>query len=642
MSERIDWLVENLNIWTKAYDEGHPMISDAEWDSYYFELVRQELEHPEKVRNDSPTRKVIYQTVNELEKVTHNHPMLSLNKTKDKAEITKFLGHQIGIAMAKMDGLTCSLTYKHGKLVAAETRGNGEVGENILHNAVTIPSIPHTLLEDINITIDGEVICTYDDFTQFSDTYANPRNFAAGSIRLLDNKECQTRHLTFVAWDIIGSTFGTLSSKLSYLAEIGFTIVPYALIENEVDEEGAYDYIANMCQTMSYPIDGLVFKYNDCAYYEAQGRTDHHFKGGLAYKFYDEEYETTLRDIEWSMGRTGQLTPVAIFDPVDTGDSIVERASLHNLSIMKGLYDGDWVSGLKVSIFKANQIIPQVSKVEPGIEGEAKRLDCKFCPICGEPTVIKDNDGVKTLWCENPTCEGKLINQLDHYCGKKGMDIKGLSVATLEKLLDWGWIANIYEIYSLDTFRKEWIKKEGFGEKSVDKILDAIEKSRECTLDKFIAALGIPLIGNRVAKDIIKHVKTWTEFRTLVKNKFDFSEWDSFGPEKCSAIWNYNYTFADRIANAYLTIAEIEEETNTSLNGLTFVITGKLSGGSRDKYKAAIEAAGGKVASTVSSKTDYLINNDTESTSSKNVKAKELGKPIISEQEFIEMFNIKI
>ena len=355
--------IKCLNAWTKAYDEGRPMVSDKEWDDWYFEVVEYEKAYPHCIQPDSPTQAIHFEEVSELKKVKHNHPMLSLNKTKDIEEVKSFIGNHPYVTMAKMDGLTCSLHYEGGKLVSAETRGNGEVGEDITHNAMVIPSIPKRITYKEPLTIDGEIICTYTDFENWKEEYKNPRNFAAGSIRLLNSKECANRKLTFIAWDIINDiNVNFLATKLSTLEGLGFLVVPYfaGLIK-----EGHIDNIEQEIEDIKiissdYPIDGIVIKYDMIDEYEAAGRTDHHFKGGLAYKFYDEEYETRLKWIEWSMGRTGVLTPVAIFEPIDIDGSTVERASLHNVSVMRETLGEKPFQGQKLKVAKMNMIIPQI------------------------------------------------------------------------------------------------------------------------------------------------------------------------------------------------------------------------------------------------------------------------------------------
>lgn len=629
-------LIDKLNVYTKFYDEGHPVISDKEWDDMYFKL--QNLENEYNIYfEDSPTLNISYQVVNKLNKVEHSHPMLSLDKTKSIDTLKSFVGNKSYIVMGKMDGLTCSLTYRKGRLVAAETRGNGIVGEDILHNALQIKNIPNRIpFDDEEYVIDGEIICDYKTFKNFSSEYKNPRNFAAGSIRLLDSKESSMRGLSFIVWDCVKGLESqtSLSGKLHILRKnFGFNIVPYVVHGNRTMEE-YIEYIKKTCQDMYYPIDGVVIKYNDIEEYNAAGRTDHHFKGGIAYKFYDEEYETTLEDIEWTMGRTGQLTPVAIFTPIDIDGTEVSRASLHNISIMKELGLSHY--NCKISVYKANQIIPQISQV---IEDNSQEVIVypSICPICGCATSIhKDNDS-EVLYCDNPDCEGKILNQLDHFCGKKGLDIKGLSKATLEKLMDWGWIENEKDIFMLFTHRTEWIKKPGFGVASVDKILAAIDTASETTLDKVIAAAGIKEIGSRVAKDIAAHYDTWADFR----KETNFLKIDGIGEVMNDNLINFVYKDIDYIVEHYLDIkSNQKEEVNNNLEGKVFCITGKLKHfKNRTELQADIENKGGKVVSSMSSKVTHLINNDNTSTSSKNLAAQRAGIPIITEEEYLQMNN---
>lgn len=650
---------------TVAYDKGTPLISDETWDDMYFWLDNWLKTHPGEL-DDTCLDQIYFKEVSKLNKVEHNHPMLSLNKTKDLEEIKAFCGDKDCIAMLKMDGLTCSLLYEDGKLVRAETRGNGYVGEDIAHNAKVIPSIPKHIDYKGTLVVDGEVICKYDDFEPFAAQYKNPRNFAAGSIRLLNSEETYSRHLTFVAWDCIGAikttyaekdgvklmcyneVIKTLFDKLSFLQEQGFEIVPRMKVNYSIKHptmdlntriQTHIEMLQHVAQVNNYPIDGLVFKYNDCDYYDSLGSTAHHFRGGLAYKFYDETYETILRDIKWTMGRTGVLTPVAIFDEVDTGDAKITRANLHNISIMEELGLDRWYDGLRIEIFQANMIIPQVKCICEGQpEGPKYPFELEKCPICSAATEIRQINDSKELICTNPECQGKLINRLNHFCSKKGLDIKGLSKATLEKLIDWGWISKLMDIYTLSLHALEWRGKPGFGPKSVDNILAAIETSKNTTLEKFISAIGIPLIGNNVAKEIVKHVHDYSEFRDMVTDHYPFYKWDSFAEAKSEAMWNFDYTEADEVYK-FLKIATNElSATANDLQGKTFVITGTLKNyKNRDELKQIIEAHGGKVVNSISGNTSYLINNNVESTSTKNKAAKERGIPIITEDEFAAM-----
>ena len=363
---RINYLVDTLNEYTKLYDEGHPAISDKEWDDLYFELVNLERDWPQWIREDSPTQDIYYRVVSGLNKVKHNHLMLSLDKTKSISQVESFVAKYPAagcIAMLKMDGLTCSLKYENGYLVQAETRGDGEIGEDITHNALIIPSIPNRIPCGIDLTIDGEIICKLNDFEPFAKDYKNSRNFAAGSIRLLNSNECFKRNLTFVAWDCITDVRPTLRKKLDFLDRQGFITVPWAMKSGSDSVENVIEFLSNEAVDYSYPIDGIVFKYDDCATYSSLGNTAHHFNGGIAYKFYDDLYDTTLKNIEWTMGRTGVLTPVAVFEPVEIDGTIVERASLHNVSIMKEILGKPYI-GQPIKIFKANQVIPQIAEAE--------------------------------------------------------------------------------------------------------------------------------------------------------------------------------------------------------------------------------------------------------------------------------------
>ena len=649
---KMEHLIKTLDYYTKLYDMGTPAITDAEWDKMYFELADLERHYPSLIRVDSPTQKIKYEVVSELKKVKHEYqPMLSLDKTKDIEDIKDFIGDRNWIAMLKLDGLTCRLTYEDGYLVRAETRGNGIEGEDVTHNAMVIPSIPKRIDYLPTLVVDGEMICFNNDFEQFKNDYANSRNFSAGSIRLLDSKECAKRKLTFVAWDIITkcpeNITPVLSEKLEWLYRRGFLVVPSLTpFEVETIDEAVW-FLQNSAKANGIPIDGLVFKWNNCAEYESAGRTEHHFRGGLAYKFYDEEYETTLLDIEWTMGRTGVLTPVAVYKPIEIEGSECNRASLHNLNTMWDLLSYHPYYGQPIWIYKAHQIIPQISRSEYSANG-SEPIELKvpnYCPVCGGVTCeIESDTGTIELFCVNPDCSGKLINVLDHFCGKKGLDVKGLSKATLGKLIEWDWVKNIKDLFYLHQYRREWINKPGFGEKSVDNIIAAFEKARHCTLEAYISALGIPLIGSAYAKILAKQFKTYTNFRNAVAGDFDFSSLEGFGEAKHKAIVNYDYYIADRLYDMnFVEIIADEPEPEISaspLDGKIFCITGKLHGyPNRDALKNYIVSLGGKVADSVSGKTSYLINNDINSTTGKNKKAKELNIPIITEEKLEEIIN---
>lgn len=646
VSNKIRELIEYLNYHTKCYDEGKPEISDMEWDIKYYELDKLEKEYSIYF-NDSPTQSISYEVVNSLEKVAHNHDMLSLEKTKALNEVKDFLGNVPYLAMCKMDGLTCSLKYENGYLVSAETRGNGKVGENILHNAKVIPSIPKQIPYTGTLVIDGEIICTKEDFKEFENEYANPRNFASGSIRLLDSNECSKRKLRFVAWDVIEGLEDSdfLTDKFVTLSEFGFTIVPYYAY-NDCEEE--INKLTLEAEKLYYPIDGIVFKFDDVEYGRSLGQTSHHFKNALAFKFTDDTVKSNLTGIDWTMGRTGVLTPVAEFKEIELEGSTISRASLHNLSVLWDTLGEKPYFNQEVEVFKANMIIPQIKSAIPFEECEDEFIGFinipSVCPICGKPTTQKTDLLSTFLMCENPSCEGKLINRLDHFCGKKGLDIKGLSKATLEKLIDWGWVSSYKDLFELKNHRAEWVKMPGFGVKSVDNILNAIESGRECELPAFIASLGIPLIGSTASKEIVKVFPDWNSFIAAVESNYHFWDIPNFGFEMHSAITRFDYTEAKFLYDNYLVVNATQpqsSEVDSTLDGLSLVITGKLNHfKNRDELKALIEARGGKVAGSISGKTSYLINNDVNSSSSKNMSAKKLGVPIISEDAFIEMFGL--
>ena len=636
--------IEELNNATEAYDEGTPFMTDEEWDCKYFDLMAMEKQLGYVLPN-SPTQKIHFsEKVSELQKKEHNHTMLSLAKTKDISEVKNFLGDKEFLAMCKMDGLTCSLTYENGHLISAETRGNGHIGEDIFHNAMKIKTIPKHIDYKERLIVDGEIICTFEDFKDFQEEYKNPRNFAAGSIRLLDARECSKRQLEFIAWDVIagvGEHLDSIEERLEFIEDFGFTIVPYMQEKYKGLGENSVECMRMVAAQKAYPIDGLVYKVKSAKERAKMPATSHHLGGAIALKFADEEYETTLNGISWTMGRTGYLTPVAIFAPIDDGDSIIERASMHNVSVMEELLGSPYLSQ-PIKVIKANQIIPQV--VWGNKEGANTSIKLQIpttCPVCGARTqIVTSASGVKNLYCTNDYCSGKIINRLDHFVGKKGFDIKGLSSATLDKLVAWGWINTLEDLFKLHPFSKEWSNKPGFGKKSVDKILRAIDDARVITLDKFIAALGIPLIGSTISKEICKHFETYEEFKEAINNGYDFTQWNGFGTEMSNALLVFDYSEADIIYDKYLVVSNPHYSTEAQENlDITVVITGKLNNfKNRDELKEKIELAGGKVVGSVSTKTDYLINNDIESTSSKNLKAKELGVPIITEEDFCAKF----
>ena len=645
--EEIKHLTKILNEYTEAYNNGCPVISDSEWDTLYFRLAELEI-CTGYCEENSPTQKVIYSSVTELKKVEHNHPMLSLEKTKSEEEVFNFFGDKHYVAMAKMDGLTCSLLYENGRLIRAETRGNGLVGDDVTHNALVIKTIPKRINYKNRLVVDGEIICDKKTFEEnFSTLFKNPRNFAAGGIRLLNGKQCEARKLKFVAWDVIEGfeNSNSLFGNLCDLCDLGFTVVPFF---SSMTKNFSKDLILDEVEANHYPIDGLVFKFDDIAYGKSLGATDHHFKNAIAFKFVDEIEESKLITIDWTLGRTGILTPVAVFEPVELEGTTVQRASIHNLTILKDTFHGlPWV-GQAVKVYKAHMINPQILEADDAGDflhyPELPFLEVPtVCPVCGGHTEVKCDVATEFLVCANPDCEGKLINRLDHFAGKKGLDIRGLSKATLEKLIDWSWVEKTSDLFKLHNYRNDWINKPGFGERSVDNILHAIEEAKVTTLDAFIASLGIPLIGKAVAKEVIKLFPTYEEFRAAIEEGFDFTQLDGFAEAKTNALLEFDYKEADYIFENFLKIFrnEIITTNDSNCKDLKIVITGTLHNfKNRDEFKNEIEKRGGKVVNTITKSTSFLINNDINSTTSKNKRAKELDVPIISEQDFINKYFI--
>ena len=656
--QRIKELVKLLNHYRdEYYNRQNSEISDFEYDQLYDELSELEQETG-FVMVISPTQTVGYEVKSELTKVKHNHPMLSLDKTKDVDDIIKFLDDKDGLVMPKMDGLTCSLRYLNGKLVSAETRGDGEIGEDILHCAKTIKNIPLYIDYKDELIIDGEVIISYDDFEKINSTlpkdqkYKHPRNLASGSIRQLDSKIAAERNLKFIVWKVVkgcnNSTFSECDSnsffdRLTFAELMGFDVVgSYGLPAFYRDEqiiEHAIDTIKKWAKDNSYPIDGCVFSYDDIAYGDSLGATGHHLRSQYAYKFYDELYETKLLDIEWTMGKTNILTPTAIFQTVNIDGADVSKASLHNISIIKKL---GLTNNCTVRVYKANQIIPQVNSCLQ--DGDSAIEIPEYCPICkGSTKVVKENES-EVLMCTNPNCTGKKIALFEHFVSKKAMNIEGMSEATIEFLINKGWIHTFKDLYHLSEHKAEWQKCDGFGKRSVEKILDAVEKSRNVKLDNFITALSIDGIGKSTAKAIAEffHYDFLNWYHNGVSQPFDYASFDGIGKTMCDDIQifcAYNKVMiADLADEMTFIIEEKKQNDGVNLDGKTFCITGSLNHfANRDALIADIETHNGKFVSSISTKCNYLINNDSTSLSSKNKKAQALNIPIITEEEYLQM-----
>lgn len=634
-------LINFLNHHTQLYNSGNPEISDQEWDNKYMMLKDLE-ESTGLIYPDSPTQHIEYETKSGLNKFNHeNYPMLSLDKTKDIDNFYKWINNRPVVIMAKMDGLSCKLIYRNGELVLAATRGDGEIGEDITHNAKVISNLPvHIACQD-EVIIAGEVVCDDIAFMQFAEEFKNQRNFAAGAIRLLDSRESASRHLSFHAWDYLNSPAETFAERLIAIKNMGFAIIPSTLV-NETNTTELNDTILSIredCSKFGLPIDGIVARYNDIAYGESLGETSHHPNHSYAFKFEDEIVQTQLKDIEYEPSRNGIMTPVAIFEPVNLLGSTINRASLHNISIMKQILGERPYVGQELKVIKSNMIIPQIIWAAPIPEYEEFKDEPDWiyldvdCPYCGRLLTISTSEtGVETLVCNNEQCPSRINNQLDYFCGKTGFDIKGLSKATLDKLVDWGWIEEKADIFKLAKYRNEWIQKPGFGPKSVDNILNAIESRRTIDLPHFIASFGIPGIGLNVAKELCTHIHSLHEFYQIMDGTIDCTEWDGFGRAKRNAIMCAPLDDIQKIA-ACVQITE-PETVSVVPTELTVVITGKLKAGSRANVKKQYEAWGVKVVDSVSSKTNYLIANAPE-TSAKYKKAQELNIPIVTEDEFV-------
>lgn len=645
--ERIKELTKELNRYRNSYyNDSKSLISDYEYDNLYDELEKLENESGISFAN-SPTKTVGFEVKSELKKVKHSHPMLSLDKTKSVEELKRFIGNNDYVLSCKMDGLTILLTYEDGFLVKAETRGNGEIGEDVTHNAKVFENIPLTIPHKGHFEVEGEAIITYDDFEKINDKlleenkYKNPRNLASGSVRQLDSKISSQRHLKFVAWKVPTNISNCFSDNLNYLNKLGFTVVPYVATNDTEHLEWLIEDRKLCAKKLSYPIDGLVLTHDDIKYGESLGMTGHHPKHSIAFKFYDEEVVTALKDIEWSMGKSGNLTPVAIFEPVEIDGTIVERASVHNISILTKL---DLQIGDEITVYKSNMIIPQIRENLSAKNRESYVKIPAFCPICNSSTEIKQDNDSKVLICTNPSCKGKLLGRLSHFTSKKAMDIDGLSEETLKKFIELGWLNNISDIYNLPEHFDELSKMNGFGKKSVQKLKSSIEKSKNVDLQHFIVALSIPNIGTAQSKILAKEFQTWEEFYNAGIGNYDFSKLESFGEVLNNNIhtWFKTMYTEDGIKELlekikFKTENNINNESNL-LKDKTFVITGSLEHyKNRSELQTIIESFGGKVSGSVSKNTFALINNDINSNSSKNKKARDLGVEIISEKDFNEL-----
>ena len=652
-------IVDRVNKLNKAseayYNTGQPIMSDIEFDNKLEEL-RQWEEETGIVLSNSPTHNVGATVLDNIKEVTHKTQMLSLEKCHSTEEIVKFANNHNLVASVKLDGLTVRLTYKDGDLILAESRGNGVVGSDVTEHVKQFTNVPLHINKEGTYIIDGEALIKLDDFAEINKNgeYKNSRNLAAGTLSSLDTSVVKDRKLSWYAWEVVeGDSDNSFYKRLLNAQNLGFNVVPcYNITINEFNQLQTHiDNFINIAEKENLPQDGVVFKFDDVAYGKSLGNTSHHFRNGIAYKIFNDSVETTLRDIEWSCGKTGILTPVAIFDSVDIEGSEVSRASLHNISVMEEIMDSPWV-GQKIGVYKANLIIPAIRWAEQLNYDNQNSSNKQFfdipsvCPICGASTkIIRDNES-SVLYCTNDNCKGKLLGKLIHASSKNALNIDGLSESTIEKFINLDWLNSIKDIFYLSDHENEMKALEGFGKKSVEKLLNSIEESRNTSLERFLYALSIPLLGKTASKMIAEAVDC--DFDTFIDEMtIKGAEYFRYLPgvgdtliNSLNTYWKNHYSDIVQLANEFKFEKPnlILDEVPNTLQGKTFVVTGLVNHyKNRDELKADIVAHGGTVASSVSSKTSYLINNDVNSTSSKNQKAKSLNILIISEEEFLSM-----
>ncbi len=643
---RIDFLTEKLNEASRAYyTDGVEMMTNYEYDAMYDELLALEDETG-YIRDDSPSINVGYETAAGLPKIVHEKKMLSLNKTKDRDELKAWLGDQKGLLSWKLDGLTVGITYENGRLVQGVTRGNGTEGELITANVLACRNVPKSIPHKGRVMVRGEAVIRYSDFEKINEAiedadakYKNPRNLCSGSIRQLDPKITAERSVNFYAFSLTqceGIEFGTRHEKMDWMKSQGFESVDYVIVdkENLIDTIDRYEAAI---PEFDIPSDGLVLTMDDLAYAATLGETAKFPKDSIAFKWRDQQAETVLREIEWSPSRTGLLNPVAIFDPVELEGTTVSRASVHNINIMEDLELG---IGDTIQVYKANMIIPQIAG---NLTRSGKMVIPDVCPVCGGPTLIKDDEGTKTLNCVNPDCLAKHVKKFSHFVSRDAMNIEGLSESGLLKLIGVGALKSFADLFRLEKHKSDIIGMEGFGAKSYDNLIDSAERASHTTPARLLYGLGVPGIGVATSNLISRSCRNkWSEIQSLDEEAL--TDIDGVGSVMAR---DYVSFFADEDNKTaiedllgMLSIDESYEAAGTSLEGKTFVITGSLEHyANRKDLKAEIEAEGGKVAGSVSAKTDYLITNDPGSGSSKNKKARELGVAIITEEEIIKMLS---
>ena len=647
-------LINKLNQYSyEYYTLGKPTVTDATYDTLYDKLVKLEKETG-VILSNSPTQKVGGEVLSNLTKITHKYPMLSLDKCHSAEEVIQFANGKDIVALFKLDGLTTDIVEdEFGQLKSGATRGNGTIGELITHNVKTYKNVPlKSKATGKEVHIIGESIMDYNTFNKINyelppdvEKFKHPRNLCSGSVRQLDSSICKKRNIQFYGYIVEGIDFKYKMDQLAFIKELGFDVCDHRLITkdnlNKEYIENIFDEFKEIAKQKSIPIDGVVFMYNDIEYGKSLGRTVKFPKHSIAYKYEDDLQETTITNIRWQIGRTGVVTPVADFETVEIDGTDVSKATLNNISILKEL---NLNIGSRVTVKKANMIIPQI------VDNITKDTDILIdipSKVEGHDTEIRQSstkDGIKEfLYLKDNNNNIVLTKSISHYCNRDAMNIVGLSEKSIEKFIKKGFIKSILDIYSLDKYKKEIIHMEGFGLKSYNKLIDSIEKSKQCKLENFIYALGIPNVGLQTAKDICKYFNNDID-RIIVSDKTEYMRISGIGESVADSIVNYfiktkNVNFINSLINQLSFIKDNpKENNNVSLNGKTFVITGKVHiYKNRNEIKDIIESLGGKVSGSVSSKTDYLINNDINSNSGKNKTAKELNIPIISEEQFVEL-----
>lgn len=649
-TQRMKELIELLNRAAKAYyQDADEIMSNYEYDKLYDELEALE-KSTNTILSGSPTRKVGYEVLSELPKERHSSPMLSLDKTKEPEALREWLGEKQGVLSWKLDGLTIVLTYENGELVKAVTRGNGEIGEVITNNAKVFKNVPMHISYTGNLVLRGEAVIKYSDFEKINEEipdadarYKNPRNLCSGSVRQLNNEITAKRNVHFFAFSLVtaqGVDFhNSRVEQRQWLIDQGFDVVEGKLVEKENVTE-AVKWFSGKIETNDIPSDGLVLIFDDISYGHSLGSTAKFPRDSIAFKWADEISETTLREIEWSASRTGLINPVAIFDPVELEGTTVSRASLHNISIMEAMSLG---IGDRITVYKANMIIPQLAD---NLTRSGNMEIPEACPVCGTHTIIKQENGVKALYCPNNKCLAKQLKLFTHFVSRDAMNIDGLSLATIEKLIARGMVTELADLFRLSRYKETLVEMEGFGEKSFNNLMASIEKARTAVPARFLYSLGILNVGLSNAKLICRQFHQDIE----AVRQADADELigiPGIGEVIAKSLEDYfkdgeNNRIVDDLLEEITLVKEAENEAGQVLQNKTFVITGSVEYfANRNALKALIESMGGKVTGSVTSKTDYLINNDNTSSSSKNKKARELSVPVITEEEFMELAGIE-